>query len=168
MNYDTLTAKELERRFSLYVFDWDKNSTLRLKQWQHIIELETCIVDNSPAFCFGSKKLFQSIVCDIKLRVSTRISATTDLDWNPWVKLFTSSTILYSQDAQTDIHIMKCGQFQLTYYFPPLSVTIWHAYPNYDSCISCPSPQFPDSPHWLTSETKLWNVGVNLHSHFFQ
>ena len=32
-------------RFSLYVFSWDESSKLRLRQWQHILELETYTID---------------------------------------------------------------------------------------------------------------------------
>ena len=45
MNCDTLTSKELKRRFLLYVFDREESSKLRLRQWQHILDLETYIID---------------------------------------------------------------------------------------------------------------------------
>ena len=45
MKCDILTPKKLKRRFLLYVFDWNESSNLRLRQWQHILQLETYIID---------------------------------------------------------------------------------------------------------------------------
>ena len=38
-------SKKLSRRFLLYVFDWDESSKWRRKQWKHVLELETYIID---------------------------------------------------------------------------------------------------------------------------
>ena len=67
-----------------------------------------------------------------------RIWANTGLDPNQPVLLFTFSTLLYCQHAQTSLHRMKWVLFPLTSNFSPWSVTTWCTHSPYNRHISCP------------------------------
>ena len=140
------------------MFDWDKSSKLRLRQWQPILDLETYIND-AGGISYGSLgacHMWRIALGESGIRFEwqqwggggggggekdnfTRIFTTTGLDWNVPVDLFIFSIFFYSYHAQTSFLRIKWFQFPLTSYFSPWSVTLWNADLLYDRSFSVPT-----------------------------